>query len=355
MAADELILDPGVLAPTPSLEFGGQRAAAGTDGVAILPWRRAWLAAEAAGVRAHPRAAALGEARFDQALVHLQKSRDATWTDLALAWRHLSPGGRLLLCGGNDLGVVSAVKRLGRELGQPLRVLANRRHARIAVFERTASAGPERPAPGHVEVPLGDGSTKVFETVAGVFSAKKLDAGTAQLLATLYDIDVTPKRILDLGCGIGALGLAAALRWPNAEATLLDADVRAVDCATKNAAALGLATRTHPAWWDAVEPLPAGDFDLVLLNPPFHAGGKAVDLDPARALFTRLGEGLARGGLALVVANRTLPYEHDLAAIGQLTIRTETRGYKVLELRRRPRSASSRATKSPGARSGGRS
>jgi len=354
MAADELPLDPGVLAPTATLEFGGHRAAAHTDGVAILPWRSDWLAAEAAGVRAHPRLADLGEARFEQALVHLQKSRDATWTDLAQAWSRLSPGGRLLLCGGNELGVVSAVKRLGRELDQPLRVLANRRHARVAVFERTASAGPETPSPGRVDVPTADGEARAFQTAAGVFSARKLDSGTALMLDTLYRTDVTPKRILDLGCGIGALGLAALLRWPNAEATLLDADVRAIDCATANAACLGLSDRCSLAWWEAAEPLPAADFDLVLLNPPFHAG-KAVDLDPARTLFERLGEGLAKGGLALVVANRTLPYEHDLARIGQLTARAETRGYKVLELRRRSRSTSSRVRKSPGARSRGRS
>lgn len=354
MSADELTLDPGVLAPVPTLEFGGRRAAAQTGGIAILPWRSDWLAAQAAGVIAHPRIGDLAEGRYEQALVHLQKSRDATWQDLCSAWSRLSVGGRLLLCGGNDLGVVSAVKRLARELDQPTRVLANRRHARIALFERRDGPGPEPPSDGAIEIPLADGDLRPLRTAAGVFSARRLDAGTELLLATLLALDVTPKRILDLGCGIGALGLTALTRWPNAHGTLLDADIRAIDCARGNAESLGLVDRCLLGWWDASEPLPASDFDLVLLNPPFHAG-KAVDLDPARDLFQRLGEALSQGGRGLVVANRTLPYERDLEAQGRLETRIETRGYKVLELRKRSRSSSSRARKSPGARSRGRS
>ncbi len=354
MSADELTLDPGVLAPVPTLEFGGYRAAAATGGVAILPWRRDWLAARAAQVTAHPRIADLADSRFDQALVHLQKSRDATWQDLCAAWDRLASGGRLLLSGGNDLGVVSAVKRLARELAQPTRVLANRRHARIALFERRDGTGPEAPVPGVIEIPSADGGSRRLQAAAGVFGARKLDAGTGLLLTTLFALDLTPKRILDLGCGIGALGLSALAHWPNARGLLLDADVRAIDCASDNAAALGLADRCQLAWWDASESLPATDFDLVLLNPPFHAG-KAVDLDPARELFVRLAEALSQGGRGLVVANRTLPYEHDLGAVGTLETRIETRGYKVLELRKRARSSSSKARKSPGARSRGRS
>ena len=60
---------------------------------------------------------------FAQAVVHLQKSRAATWHALGEAWARLEPGGRLLLVGGNDLGVKSAVKRLSGELDQPAEIL----------------------------------------------------------------------------------------------------------------------------------------------------------------------------------------------------------------------------------------
>lgn len=352
--SDDLVGDRGVLEPVATCEFGGWRAAAATAGVAVLPWRRDWLAARTAEVDAHPHAADLGPARFRQCLVHLQKSRDATWQDLHDAWARLEPGGRLLLCGGNDLGVVSAVKRLARELDQAPRVLANRRHARIVLFERCETPGPVAPRVPALEMSLGDSAPHRLAAAPGVFSAKRLDPGSEMLLAALTsEIGSPPEHVLDLGCGIGPLGLAALLRWPEARATLADADARAVASAERNAGDLGVASRCTTLWWDADEVVPALGCDLVLLNPPFHAG-KAVDLSPARAMFVRAGEALAPGGTALIVANRTLPYERDLDAVGRFRILTETRHYKLLALRKRRRSSGSSRRSSPGTRSSGR-
>lgn len=338
MAAGELVFDPGVLAPTPTGEWGGWRAAAHTGGAAIVPWRRDWLAARREGVEAHPDARDLdAQRRFTQCLVHLQKSREATWSDLAAAWQRLEPGGRLLLAGGNELGIVSAVKRLARELDQPARVVANRRRARIVLFDRDRDAGPEPPGPAGLEIDLGDGQPRWLATAPGVFSAHRLDPGTELLLGQIEALGRAPRRILDMGCGIGTLGLAALLRWPGAHATLADADARAIECARANARALGVSDRCTLAWWDAEEPVPATGCDAVLLNPPFHAG-KTVDLRPAHAMFTRLAEALAPGGTALIVANRTLPYERALADLGRVERPAETRHYKVLSFRRRSRS-----------------
>ena len=101
---------------------------------------------------------------------------------------------------------------------------------------------------------------------------------------------------------------------------------------------------------------PLGDrFDLALVNPPFHQHGTEVDLGPALALFRSLGTWLGRNGRALVVANRTLPYERALEDEGPVETVDAGRGYKVLSLKRSARSSGARGRKSPGARSGGRS
>jgi 16S rRNA (guanine1207-N2)-methyltransferase len=350
---DEALLGaPDVVTETPTLELGGDRAVRRVGGVAILPWRGAWLAARAAGLVAHAETAALGDARFEQCVVHLQKSRDATAHALADAWRHLAPGGRLLFYGGNELGVASAVKRLASELRQPGRVLANRRHARVVLFERAEGPAPARPAPLHIEAALAGDAPHRLEVSAGAFSARRLDPGSERLIAALARIERPPQRILDVGAGIGALGLAALLRFPEATAVLLDADARAVAAASHNVRALGLEQRCTVVWWDASERVPGDDSELVLLNPPFHAGAN-VDLSPARAMFARVGEALARGGTALVVANRTLPYERDLAEVGRVEKIEESRFYKLLSLRRHSRSASARRRSAPGARSSG--
>lgn len=360
---EALPLDEGVLTDDAVCEFQSDLAVEARGGTAVLPWRDRYLSAEARGLHAVASAEGLADAGFRQAVVHLQKSRAATCADLAEAWRLLVPGGRLLLTGSNALGISSAVKRLARELGQSPVVVANRARARVARFQRDDGPGPETEALPtlHVELdaPSGERLALDLESAPGVFSARRLDAGSEVLLGALASLPGRrpPRRIVDLGCGTGVLGLAAARLWPEARVLLADADARAVACATANARRLGLTARCAVAWWDAREAPPDSDFDLALVNPPFHRGGAttAVDLGPALALFESLQRWLRRGGRALLVANRTLPYEEPLARIGELEILETTRGYKLLSLKRSARSAGSRGRQAPGSRSAGRS
>ncbi len=358
MPANELIEDAGVLSAGPVCEFQGFTGVLRVGGTAVLPWRHAALEAALREVAFVADARELGDARFGQALVHLQKSRPGTWADLHAAWSHLEIGGRLLLLGGNDLGITSAVKRLGQEIEQKPSVLANRRHARVVAFERTDAPGPAAPEPRHVPLPLDRDADALLEAEPGVFSTRKLDAGTALLLGHLAEWAATqkhaPKRILDLACGIGPLGFAALTRWPDAIATFVDGDARAIRSAQRNARTLGLEARATFRWWDAHEPIAEQGFDLVLLNPPFHTG-KEVDLEPARAMIGQLESALTPGGRALIVANRTLPYERELMAVGRSEPIAQVGGYKLLSLRKHSRSSRSSARKAPGARSSGRS
>ena len=376
-----LVLDPGVLVNAPVCAFQEPDASEAMGGVAILPWRDAFLRAEAAGFEVpnpdaipsldtHTRvvlseSTSLADGRFGQCVGELQKSRAGTWDDLAEAWRLLEPGGRLLLSGGNDLGIVSAVKRLALELDQKPRLLANRAHARVAAFVRDDGAGPVRPVPTPIFLPPISGTSHALVIRPGVFSAKRLDAGSALLLDHLASFvrdakaSNAPLRVLDLACGAGPLGLAALLHWPTAIAVMSDGDHRAVRSARDNAVMLEVADRCEIVWRDASEPIGQEGFDLALLNPPFHAG-KAVDLEPARRIFASLESALAPDGRALVVANTTLPYERDLGKWGEVSAVAHRAGYKLLSVTRRSvtrrsRSSSSRRRTSPGRRSSGNS
>ncbi len=108
----ELVTDPGVLEPTATLEVFGSIATVSVGGRAILPHRGQWLAARQRRVEAYGWFDELPTGRYRQSVVHLQKGRAATEQGLHEAWCRLEPGGRLLLAGGNELGVKSAVKRL---------------------------------------------------------------------------------------------------------------------------------------------------------------------------------------------------------------------------------------------------
>lgn len=357
--SESLVLDPDVLRPGPVVEFQAAEGVAVQGGLAIQPWRDVHLALEKAGLAVAAHARDVSSGSFAQAIVHLQKSRAATFDDLAEAWRILAPEGELLLCGGNALGIVSAVKRLAEQLGQTGVVVANRAHARVVRFRRTVDAAPIREAtePFEVALPVDGGGPLVLETLPGVFSAKRLDPGSELLIEglTRMPFPKPPRKIVDLGCGTGVLGIVAATLFPEAEVLLVDADARAVDCAARNVAAMGLGGRCRVLWWDAREKVPETGFDLALLNPPFHHRGPEVELAPALALFESLAGWLARNGRALVVANRTLPYEAPLARQGDVEMIADVRGYKLLSLSRSARSAGSRGRSTPGGRSGGRS
>jgi tRNA1(Val) A37 N6-methylase TrmN6 len=90
------------------------------------------------------------------------------------------------------------------------------------------------------------------------------------------------ERVLELGSGVGAAGLALAARIPGLSVSLVEIDARLADLAQENARRNGLVDRvsahclnaTAPAIVFAKAGLPAASFDHVLSNPPFN--------DPAR-------------------------------------------------------------------------
>jgi ribosomal protein L3 glutamine methyltransferase len=83
-------------------------------------------------------------------------------------------------------------------------------------------------------------------------------------------LQTSPGRILDLCCGSGCIGIAAALEFPEAELDLVDLDPRAVELCRRNVALHGLEDRARVHQGDLFEPLPAqACWDLILSNPPY--------------------------------------------------------------------------------------
>lgn len=93
-----------------------------------------------------------------------------------------------------------------------------------------------------------------------------------------------PLRILDLGTGSGCLLLALLSEFPAAWGVGIDLSADALDVASANARALGLAERACWArghWSDAI----GGSFDLIVSNPPYVASADLAGLAPEIALF----------------------------------------------------------------------
>ncbi|GAA1012991.1 ribosomal RNA large subunit methyltransferase G [Acrocarpospora pleiomorpha] len=145
---------------------------------------------------------------------------------------------------------------------------------------------------------------------AGVFCADRLDIGTRFLLRHL---PVRSGQVVDLGCGNGVVGLAAALADPGAEVTFVDESYHAV----ASAEATFHANTSAPGRFlvtDGMSEISPGSVDLVLNNPPFHSH-RAIGDATAWEMFTGSRRALRPGGELYVIGNRHLGYHIKLRRV----------------------------------------
>lgn len=81
-------------------------------------------------------------------------------------------------------------------------------------------------------------------------------------------LDRSPGRILDLCCGSGCIGIAAAHRFPEAQVVLSDISEAAVEIARDNIALHEVGDRVSAIVSDGFDGV-EGRFDLILCNPPY--------------------------------------------------------------------------------------
>ena len=103
-------------------------------------------------------------------------------------------------------------------------------------------------------------------------------------------VDAAPgQRILDLGAGVGAIGLCLAARLPGCSVVGIELQTALAELAERNANLNGMAGRVRTLVHDLAKPLPAdlGRFDHVVTNPPYLAAAVAdPSPDPLKALAT---------------------------------------------------------------------
>ncbi|MDE2999393.1 MAG: methyltransferase [Gemmatimonadota bacterium] len=238
------------------------------------------------------------------------------------AFEKMTIQGRFLLAGRRNAGVESYRNRLKAVFGR-VETVTSKSGFRVYRSNKRAPATGAHPVDAkHVfEVADLPGGPFTFEAAAGVFSSRGLDAGTRILIETA---EVRPgDRVLDLGCGYGAIGIAAAKQAR--EVQLLDTSLLAVRFTRRNIVRNGLAN-ARVGLSDGFEAVAGRVFDLILCNAPTHDGAAT-----ARRIVQGAAMHLRSKGRLTVVAMRPGMYLKQMKRAFDTVDRLESRqAYTVL-------------------------
>lgn len=166
-----------------------------------------------------------------------------------------------------------------------------------------------------------------FVSDAGVFSKGGVDFGSRTLIEAM---EIDPgANVLDVGCGYGPIGLAAARLAANGHVTMIDVNSRAVELAKENARANRIENVTVLES-DLFAVLDNQEFDSVLTNPPIRAGKEVV-----HAIFEGAYERLRPGGALWVVIQKKQgapSAKQKLESLfGQVEEVTKDKGYRIFK------------------------
>ncbi len=162
------------------------------------------------------------------------------------------------------------------------------------VFKGWAKPGPIPPgALGHGPA-IETGET--LDAISGYFRLFQLSKGhrfsTDDVLTAWYGTTCCPtaRSVLDLGSGLGAVGMIAAWRLPGARFVTVEAQAESVRLARKSARWNGLEDRYEIRQGDfrdqSILPLEE-KFDLILGSPPYFPPGSGVEGDHPQKIACR--------------------------------------------------------------------
>ena len=227
----------------------------------------------------------------DLTLVSVSKNGEAELTRdlLQSAYHHLDIGGHLLAAvdNANDQWLHQQLKLYEKSVKV-------RRFNDASVYYIQKTVPLKKQKDFRCELSFKDRDLLIrLTTRPGVFSHRKLDNGTRQILDA---VEVFPAaELVDIGCGSGAIALALAAREPSAIVHAFDSNSRAVWCARQGAILNRLENIQVGLNCDGKYGA-ENQFDIALANPPYFA-----DFRISRLFIESAHRSLKPGGRLLLV------------------------------------------------------
>ncbi len=163
-----------------------------------------------------------------------------------------------------------------------------------------------------------------------VFSSRRLDLGTAQLLKVAPTLPVSG-RFLDLGCGWGPLAVSMALESPAATVWAVDVNPRALDMTKRNAAINGAKNVQTFLAEDALLQEDHLEFDVIWSNPPVRIGKEQT-----RVLLGKWLSFLTPTGTAYLVTSKNLGADSLINWLNSQGFQSQKiaskKGYRIIEV-----------------------
>ncbi|MBQ7995836.1 MAG: class I SAM-dependent methyltransferase [Bacilli bacterium] len=163
----------------------------------------------------------------------------------------------------------------------------------------------------------------------GTFNKGGFDEGTRFLLETIVNLDLG-KNILDIGCGVGPIGLILASADSSRHITMSDVNLRALALAKENVEFAGVSSQCEIISSDVYSSINSV-YDTIVSNPPIHAGKKVT-----YRIYDESVEHLKEGGSLIIVIRKqqgALSVKEHLISIfnNKVEVLDRHKGYYVIK------------------------
>lgn len=279
----------------------------------------------------------------DLVLIKLPKTLALLEQQLIDLQRCVTPHTKIIATGKANAIQKSTLALFEKHLGLTTTSLAKKK-ARLIFCQYDGIKNSSSPYPTQWKT---DGSQFIMNNLANVFSRQQLDIGARVLLAHLPEAN--NKKVVDLGCGNGVLGLHILQQSPQAQVVFVDESFMAIASAKLNIAQ-NMPDKLSQCEFivsNCLDEYPhSGDYsgdqngdhngkeieqvDIVLCNPPFHQQNTITD-HIALQMFRDSKRILKHGGELRVVGNRHLDYPQTIKRLfGHYKVLASDRKFSIL-------------------------